>query len=167
MGEFIWENCFRYKRKRAANFEINCSTQLNRCFQLDYFAVSGRNLCFSWILFSYIISKLKREKNKVSSVSFLIYVLSSKHNVLDAQKAFSSLALFNLLKQPLTMLPVTISNVIQVFFIVHIYSISNCNYNWMKKINLKGKGLNYKNNRFFAKWNNWPWLCYAFEFEFK
>jgi hypothetical protein len=60
---------------------------------------------------------------KVSSVSFLIYVFSSDNNVLDAQKAFSSLALFNLLKQPLTMLPMTISNMIQAY--VSISRITN------------------------------------------
>lgn len=52
----------------------------------------------------------------VTAVAFLIYVFSDDTNVLSAEKAFTSLALFNLLKQPLTMLPVTISNMIQVYF---------------------------------------------------
>ena len=34
--------------------------------------------------------------------------------MLDAEKAFVSLSLFNTIKQPMTMLPVTVSNLIQV-----------------------------------------------------
>ncbi|KAH9413433.1 Mrp-4p [Dermatophagoides pteronyssinus] len=45
----------------------------------------------------------------VSFVTFAIYVLSSKDNVLDPQKAFVSLSLFNLLRFPLSMLPMLIS----------------------------------------------------------
>ena len=45
----------------------------------------------------------------VSFVTFTIYVLSSKDNILDPQKAFVSLSLFNLLRFPLSMLPMLIS----------------------------------------------------------
>ncbi|OTF77184.1 hypothetical protein BLA29_002535 [Euroglyphus maynei] len=45
----------------------------------------------------------------VSFVTFTIYVLSSDDNVLDPQKAFVSLSLFNLLRFPLSMLPMLIS----------------------------------------------------------
>lgn len=53
----------------------------------------------------------------MSSVALLVYVFKNENNVLNAEKAFTSLALFNLLKQPLTMLPSTISSIIQVCFL--------------------------------------------------
>ena len=52
---------------------------------------------------------------QVSVISFGIFVFSSDENVLDAEKAFVSLSLFNSLRQPMTMLPMTVSNLIQVF----------------------------------------------------
>ena len=50
---------------------------------------------------------------QVSLTSFAVYVLSSPENVLDAEKAFVSLSLFNILRFPLTMLPMIISAIIQ------------------------------------------------------
>ncbi|KAI7696126.1 Multidrug resistance-associated protein 1 [Sarcoptes scabiei] len=50
----------------------------------------------------------------VSFVTFGIYVLSSETNVLDPEKAFVSLALFNLLRFPMSMLPMMISMLINV-----------------------------------------------------
>jgi len=49
----------------------------------------------------------------VSLVTFAVYVLSDENNVLDAQKAFTSLALFNILRFPLSMLPMMITSAIQ------------------------------------------------------
>ena len=49
----------------------------------------------------------------VSLVTFAVYVLSDKNNVLDAQKAFTSLALFNILRFPLSMLPMMITSAVQ------------------------------------------------------
>lgn len=46
--------------------------------------------------------------------TFTVYVLSDENNVLDAQKAFVSLALFNILRFPLNMLPMVISSIVQV-----------------------------------------------------
>lgn len=43
-----------------------------------------------------------------------VYVSVDQNNVLDAEKAFVSVSLFNLLKIPLNMLPQLISNLIQV-----------------------------------------------------
>lgn len=43
-----------------------------------------------------------------------MYVLIDERNVLDAQKAFVSLALFNILRFPLNMLPMVISSMVQV-----------------------------------------------------
>lgn len=51
---------------------------------------------------------------KVALSTFAVYVLVDEHNVLDAQKAFVSLALFNILRFPLNMLPMVISSMVQV-----------------------------------------------------
>ncbi|XP_076820993.1 multidrug resistance-associated protein 1-like isoform X2 [Clavelina lepadiformis] len=49
----------------------------------------------------------------VSCTTFAVYVLSDEKNVLDAQKAFVSLSLFNLLRFPLTMLPMVVTSLVQ------------------------------------------------------
>ncbi|XP_017115600.1 multidrug resistance-associated protein 1 isoform X6 [Drosophila elegans] len=49
----------------------------------------------------------------VSLVTFATYVLIDKNNVLDATKTFVSLSLFNILRFPLTMLPMLITNLVQ------------------------------------------------------
>lgn len=46
--------------------------------------------------------------------TFAVYVLVDENNILDAQKAFVSLALFNILRFPLNMLPMVISSMVQV-----------------------------------------------------
>ena len=51
---------------------------------------------------------------QVSVTTFAVYVLSSEDNILDAQKAFVSLSLFNILKFPLSMLPQLIASLVQV-----------------------------------------------------
>jgi len=70
---------------------------------LKYISLLNAVQSFSWIVSPFL----------VSLVAFSIFLLSSPANVLDAQTAFTALAIFNLLKQPLAMLPMTISNVIQ------------------------------------------------------
>ncbi|XP_076154345.1 ATP-binding cassette sub-family C member 3 isoform X1 [Alosa pseudoharengus] len=49
----------------------------------------------------------------VALTSFAVYVTVDENNVLDAQKAFVSLALFNILRFPLNMLPQVISSIVQ------------------------------------------------------
>ncbi|XP_067333226.1 multidrug resistance-associated protein 1 isoform X2 [Channa argus] len=49
----------------------------------------------------------------VALSTFAVYVLVDEHNVLDAEKAFVSLALFNILRFPLNMLPMVISSMVQ------------------------------------------------------
>ncbi|XKL66874.1 hypothetical protein PGB90_010294 [Kerria lacca] len=49
----------------------------------------------------------------VSLVTFAVYVLSSDENILDEKTAFVSLSLFNILRFPLSMLPMLISNLVQ------------------------------------------------------
>ena len=51
----------------------------------------------------------------VSLSSFAVFVLSSEKNILDAQTAFVSLTYFNLLKQPLNLLPSQIVSLVQTF----------------------------------------------------
>ncbi|XP_062574187.1 multidrug resistance-associated protein 1-like, partial [Saccostrea cucullata] len=48
----------------------------------------------------------------VSLVTFAVFVLSDS-NKLDAEKAFVSLSLFNILRFPMSMLPQIISNIVQ------------------------------------------------------
>ena len=50
----------------------------------------------------------------VSLVTFATYVLSSAENILDAERAFVALSLFNILRFPLSMLPMMISGMVQV-----------------------------------------------------
>lgn len=47
-------------------------------------------------------------------VTFAVYVMVDETNVLDAQKAFTSISLFNVLRFPLTMLPLVLSSLVQV-----------------------------------------------------
>ncbi|KFQ48159.1 Canalicular multispecific organic anion transporter 1, partial [Nestor notabilis] len=49
----------------------------------------------------------------VSLVSFAVYVLVDENNILDAQKAFTAISLFNVLRFPMTMLPLVLSSVVQ------------------------------------------------------
>ncbi|KAK3909098.1 Multidrug resistance-associated protein 1 [Frankliniella fusca] len=49
----------------------------------------------------------------VSLVSFATYVLVDEKNILDSEKAFVSLSLFNILRFPLSMLPMMITNLVQ------------------------------------------------------
>ncbi|KAK2536899.1 Abcc3 [Columba livia] len=49
----------------------------------------------------------------VALTTFAVYVLVDENNILDAEKAFVSLSLFNILKFPLSMLPQVISNIAQ------------------------------------------------------
>ena len=53
----------------------------------------------------------------MSLVTFGVYVMVDENNILDAEKAFVSLALFNILRFPLSMVPQVISNIVQVYLI--------------------------------------------------
>uniref|UniRef100_A0AAQ5YZ93 ATP-binding cassette, sub-family C (CFTR/MRP), member 3 n=1 Tax=Amphiprion ocellaris TaxID=80972 RepID=A0AAQ5YZ93_AMPOC len=50
----------------------------------------------------------------VALTTFAVYVTVDENNVLDAEKAFVSLSLFNILRFPLNMLPQVISSMVQV-----------------------------------------------------
>ncbi|XP_057633187.1 ATP-binding cassette sub-family C member 2 [Chionomys nivalis] len=49
----------------------------------------------------------------VSVITFAVYVVVDSNNVLNAEKAFTSITLFNVLRFPLAMLPLVISSVLQ------------------------------------------------------
>ena len=51
---------------------------------------------------------------QVALTTFAVYVTVDKKNVLDAEKAFVSLSLFNILRFPLNMLPQVISSLVHV-----------------------------------------------------
>ena len=51
---------------------------------------------------------------QVALSTFAVYVTVDENNILDAQKAFVSLALFNILRFPLNILPMVISSIVQV-----------------------------------------------------
>jgi ABC-type multidrug transport system fused ATPase/permease subunit len=50
---------------------------------------------------------------QVSLASFASFVLSDENNILDASKAFVSLALFNILRLPMALLPYMIASFVQ------------------------------------------------------
>lgn len=52
--------------------------------------------------------------SQVSLASFAVYVLVDENNVLDAQKAFTAISLFNVLRFPMAMLPLVLSSLVQV-----------------------------------------------------
>lgn len=51
---------------------------------------------------------------QVALTTFAVYVTVDEKNILDAEKAFVSISLFNLLRFPLNTLPLVIGNVVQV-----------------------------------------------------
>ncbi|XP_061228390.1 ATP-binding cassette sub-family C member 2 isoform X2 [Neopsephotus bourkii] len=49
----------------------------------------------------------------VSLASFAVYVLVDENNILDAEKAFTAISLFNVLRFPMAMLPLVLSSLVQ------------------------------------------------------
>ncbi|XP_029465938.1 canalicular multispecific organic anion transporter 1 [Rhinatrema bivittatum] len=49
----------------------------------------------------------------ISVASFAVYVLVDVNNILDAQKAFTAISLFNILRFPMALLPMLISSMVQ------------------------------------------------------
>ena len=92
---YAWELSFMNRIFNIRNKEIK------KVFQIAYFDCV---LEFVWTIAPFL----------VSFVTFAIYVLSDDKHILDAQKAFVSLTLFNLLRYPLSMLPTLFSNVVMV-----------------------------------------------------
>uniref|UniRef100_A0A2C9JXX7 ABC transmembrane type-1 domain-containing protein n=1 Tax=Biomphalaria glabrata TaxID=6526 RepID=A0A2C9JXX7_BIOGL len=93
---YAWETQFKNKVEAIRNKEV---VQLYKIALL--YVLSG--LC--WGVAPYVVGML----------TFATYVLSDRTNVLDPQKAFVSLALFNLLRVPLNYVSTIIIYTVQIF----------------------------------------------------
>ncbi|CAK8671759.1 unnamed protein product [Clavelina lepadiformis] len=91
---YAWELSFRDKVYAVRGNEMNV---LKRAAYLNAAAM------FTWTCAPLL----------VSLTTFAVYTLSDPSHVLDAQKAFVSISLFNILQFPLIMLPMMISSLVQ------------------------------------------------------
>uniref|UniRef100_A0A7N8WY80 Multidrug resistance-associated protein 1 n=1 Tax=Mastacembelus armatus TaxID=205130 RepID=A0A7N8WY80_9TELE len=91
---YAWELAFKDKISEIRESELQV---------LKKAAYLGAGSTFTWVCAPFL----------VALSTFGVYVLIDEHNVLDAQKAFVSLALFNILRFPLNMLPMVISSMVQ------------------------------------------------------
>ncbi|XP_071376110.1 multidrug resistance-associated protein 1 isoform X3 [Centroberyx affinis] len=91
---YAWELAFKDKVSAIRESELRV---------LKKTAYLGAVSTFTWVCAPFL----------VALSTFTVYVLVDEHNVLDAQKAFVSLALFNILRFPLNMLPMVISSMVQ------------------------------------------------------
>ncbi|XP_042247990.1 multidrug resistance-associated protein 1 isoform X1 [Thunnus maccoyii] len=91
---YAWELAFKDKVSEIRESELQV---------LKKAAYLGAVSTFTWVCAPFL----------VALSTFTVYVLSDERNVLDAQKAFVSLALFNILRFPLNMLPMVISSMVQ------------------------------------------------------
>ncbi|XP_015224923.1 PREDICTED: multidrug resistance-associated protein 1-like, partial [Cyprinodon variegatus] len=92
---YAWELAFKDKVSEIRESELRV---------LKKAAYLGAISTFTWVCAPFL----------VALSTFAVYVLIDERNVLDAQKAFVSLALFNILRFPLNMLPFVISSIVQV-----------------------------------------------------
>ncbi|KAF5894747.1 multidrug resistance-associated protein 1, partial [Clarias magur] len=91
---YAWELAFRDKVSRIRE------TELRVLKKAAYLAAMST---FTWVCAPFL----------VALSTFAVYVLVDENNILDARKAFVSLALFNILRFPLNMLPMVISSMVQ------------------------------------------------------
>ncbi|KAM8825503.1 multidrug resistance-associated protein 1-like isoform 1-T1 [Synchiropus picturatus] len=91
---YAWELAFKDKVSAIRESEL---------LVLKKAAYLGAVSTFTWVCAPFL----------VALSTFTVYVLIDENNVLDAQKAFVSLALFNILRFPLNMLPMVISSMVQ------------------------------------------------------
>ncbi|NXR75548.1 MRP1 protein, partial [Pycnonotus jocosus] len=91
---YAWELAFREKVLEIRQKELQVLKKS------AYLAAVGT---FTWVCAPFL----------VALSTFAVYVMTDKNRVLDAQKAFVSLALFNILRFPLNMLPMVISNIVE------------------------------------------------------
>lgn len=112
---YAWEESFEQQVMRIRNKEIKTLTTaayLNaasmfiwNCAPFMVLLQGGNtvNVIFNYLVF------------QVSCVTFATYVLMDEKNVLDPSKAFVSLALLNLLRMPMSMLPNVINQLVQTW----------------------------------------------------
>ncbi|XP_027741232.1 multidrug resistance-associated protein 1 isoform X1 [Empidonax traillii] len=91
---YAWELAFREKVLEIRQKELQV---------LKKSAYLAAMATFTWVCAPFL----------VALSTFAVYVTIDKSNILDAQKAFVSLALFNILRFPLNMLPMVISNIVE------------------------------------------------------
>uniref|UniRef100_A0A5F8HF53 Multidrug resistance-associated protein 1 n=1 Tax=Monodelphis domestica TaxID=13616 RepID=A0A5F8HF53_MONDO len=91
---YAWELAFKEKVLEIRQEELKVLKKS------AYLAAVGT---FTWVCTPFL----------VALSTFAVYVTVDKNNVLDAQKAFVSLALFNILRFPLNILPMVISSIVQ------------------------------------------------------
>uniref|UniRef100_A0A3P8Z0T1 ATP-binding cassette, sub-family C (CFTR/MRP), member 3 n=1 Tax=Esox lucius TaxID=8010 RepID=A0A3P8Z0T1_ESOLU len=89
---YAWENSFKNKVLEIRQKELNVL----------------RKTAYLVIFFA------RLSQAEVALTTFAVYVTVDKNNILDAEKAFVSLSLFNILRFPLNMLPQVISSIVQV-----------------------------------------------------
>ncbi|KAM3591495.1 uncharacterized protein V6R79_002723 [Siganus canaliculatus] len=91
---YAWENSFKDKVLAIRQKELNV---------LRKSAYLGALSTMAWTSAPFL----------VALTTFAVYVTVDENNVLDAEKAFVSLSLFNILRFPLNMLPQVISSMVQ------------------------------------------------------
>ncbi|XP_039741515.1 multidrug resistance-associated protein 1 [Pteropus medius] len=91
---YAWELAFKDKVLAIRQEELKVLKKS------AYLAAMGT---FTWVCTPFL----------VALSTFAVYVTIDKNNILDAQKAFVSLALFNILRFPLNILPMVISSIVQ------------------------------------------------------
>uniref|UniRef100_A0A8D1DIN9 Multidrug resistance-associated protein 1 n=1 Tax=Sus scrofa TaxID=9823 RepID=A0A8D1DIN9_PIG len=91
---YAWELAFKEKVLAIRQEELKVLKKS------AYLAAVGT---FTWVCTPFL----------VALCTFSVYVTIDKNNILDAQKAFVSLALFNILRFPLNILPMVISSIVQ------------------------------------------------------
>ncbi|KFP30660.1 Multidrug resistance-associated protein 1, partial [Colius striatus] len=91
---YAWELAFREKILEIRQKELKVLKQS------AYLAAVAT---FTWVCAPFL----------VALSTFTVYVTVDRNNILDAQKAFVSLALFNILRFPLNMLPMVISSIVE------------------------------------------------------
>uniref|UniRef100_A0A8D1LJZ0 Multidrug resistance-associated protein 1 n=1 Tax=Sus scrofa TaxID=9823 RepID=A0A8D1LJZ0_PIG len=91
---YAWELAFKEKVLAIRQEELKVLKKS------AYLAAVGT---FTWVCTPFL----------VALCTFAVYVTIDKNNILDAQKAFVSLALFNILRFPLNILPMVISSIVQ------------------------------------------------------
>ncbi|KAM9715836.1 ATP-binding cassette sub-family C member 3 isoform 3-T3 [Menidia menidia] len=91
---YAWENSFKDKVLAIRQKELNV---------LRKTAYLGALSTMAWTSAPFL----------VALTSFAVYVTVDENNVLDAERAFVSLSLFNILRFPLNMLPQVISSIVQ------------------------------------------------------
>ncbi|KAM6951720.1 ATP-binding cassette sub-family C member 3 isoform 1-T1 [Aplochiton taeniatus] len=91
---YAWENSFKDKVLAIRQKELNV---------LRKTAYLGALATMAWTSAPFL----------VALTTFAVYVTVDENNILDAEKAFVSLSLFNILRFPLNMLPQVISSIVQ------------------------------------------------------